>query len=452
MNGHLFLPLTDNMFGPIRQIAAFNGIARRVPLGVRLRGSGALAILMAATMGACGGEPSAAPPHLPGISGVVVDDQTSLPLAGVHVFTIPERGSGTTLTNGTYGFSVDPNTRYRVIGERSGYFSAEEIKTVLDGPVSVDLRLKPEGAVAVVGVTLQASVLSIGQTTTAIAEVRNAAGQLLANRGKSFSSANAAVATVDPVSGLVRAIAIGTTTISATSEGKTGSATLSVVPAAATQLVVVSPPSGAISGVALTGQPVIEVRDASNVIVASGSHVITATISSGTGVVAGATSVATTGGVASFTGLAVNGAGPHIITFSSPGLQSVQSPQFVVTQVATSLAVTTQPSGAQSGLPFAVQPVVEVRDAAGLRHITSSVPIAVSASGPGTLSGPTTTNAVAGVGTFSGLRITGVGQHSLVFTVNGLPSVSSGAFSVGTGAVVSVVASDSVATEYGPDG
>ena len=37
------------------------------------------------------------------------------------------------------------------------------------------------------------------------------------------------------------------------------------------------------------------------------------------------------------------------------------------TQVATQLAVQTEPSGAETGEPFAVQPVVEVRDAKDIR-------------------------------------------------------------------------------------
>ena len=43
------------------------------------------------------------------------------------------------------------------------------------------------------------------------------------------------------------------------------------------------------------------------------------------------------------------------------------------TQVATQLAVQTEPSGAETGEPFAVQPVVEVRDANGIRVATDNV-------------------------------------------------------------------------------
>lgn len=82
-------------------------------------------------------------------------------------------------------------------------------------------------AVASVIVTLNSSSLTAGQTTQATAVTKDANGNVLTGRAISWSSSNTGVATVNG-SGLVSAIAVGSATITATSEGKSGTAALSV--------------------------------------------------------------------------------------------------------------------------------------------------------------------------------------------------------------------------------
>lgn len=90
--------------------------------------------------------------------------------------------------------------------------------------------------VASVSVSLTSSTLLPGRTTTAVADVRSAAGDVLSGRSVSWSSSNTAIATVDG-SGNVTAVAAGSATITATSEGKSGSATLTVMPPVASVLI-----------------------------------------------------------------------------------------------------------------------------------------------------------------------------------------------------------------------
>jgi hypothetical protein len=82
--------------------------------------------------------------------------------------------------------------------------------------------------------------------------------------------------------------------------------------------------------------------------------------------------------------------------------------------------ITTQPAGAFTGTVFSTQPVVKITDASG-NTITSSTAnvVASIASGTGTLSGTTTVAAVNGVATFTNLKITGTGDHTLTFTAAG---------------------------------
>jgi hypothetical protein len=83
--------------------------------------------------------------------------------------------------------------------------------------------------VASVAVALASSTLSPGQTTQATATTRDANNNILTGRVIVWTSTNPAVATVNSGSGLVTAVAVGSTQITATSEGVSGSAALSVV-------------------------------------------------------------------------------------------------------------------------------------------------------------------------------------------------------------------------------
>ena len=87
-------------------------------------------------------------------------------------------------------------------------------------------------AVPVGSVTLQPSTatLSAGQGTTLTATVKDVNGTVVTDRSVVWTTSNAAVASVTQ-GGAVTALAAGTATISATSEGSSGSATVTVIPA-----------------------------------------------------------------------------------------------------------------------------------------------------------------------------------------------------------------------------
>lgn len=93
----------------------------------------------------------------------------------------------------------------------------------------------PPAAVASVTVTLAAPQIFIGQTSQATAVLRDAQNNTLTGRPVTWSSSNTAVATVSAATGLVTGVAAGTSSISATSEGKTGQADITVTVDPATQ-------------------------------------------------------------------------------------------------------------------------------------------------------------------------------------------------------------------------
>ena len=206
----------------------------------------------------------------------------------------------------------------------------------------------------------------------------------------------------------------------------------------ASQLTITTQPSAtAPSGVVFAQQPSVKLRNASGVAVAQSGLAVTAAIASGGGTLGGTVTATTNAsGVATFSNLSITGtAGSRTLRFSSGSLIAATSNAIAVSApaAATQLTITTQPSAsATSGVAFAQQPAVQLRDASNNAIAQSGVAVtAAIATGIGTLGGTTaaTTNSN-GVATFSGLSITGSGSSTLRFSATGLTSATSATVSV----------------------
>jgi len=160
----------------------------------------------------------------------------------------------------------------------------------VSGSVGVSVVAPSQAAVATVSVSLASGSLNAGQTTQATATTFDASNNVLAGRAITWSSNNTSVATVSG-SGVVTAVAVGSAQITATSEGKSGSAALSVVapPPAAVASVSVTLTSGSLNP-GLTTQATATTRDANNIVLTgrliawSSSNTSVATVT-GSGVV-----------------------------------------------------------------------------------------------------------------------------------------------------------------------
>jgi trimeric autotransporter adhesin len=106
------------------------------------------------------------------------------------------------------------------------------------GTASITVKPKPVGAVILSPAQVS---IEVAQTRQLSAQVTDDQGNVLSGRPIAYASENTSIATVSP-SGVVTAVAIGATKINATSEGKTGSAdvTVTAVPVATVE---VSPPT-----------------------------------------------------------------------------------------------------------------------------------------------------------------------------------------------------------------
>lgn len=111
------------------------------------------------------------------------------------------------------------------------------LAAALDGKAdtaSITVVAVPVGSVTVLPATVS---LTTGQGATLTATVKDANGTVVTDRPVAWTTSNAAVATVTQA-GVVKAIAVGAATISATSEGSSGSATVTVMPAVLDHIVI----------------------------------------------------------------------------------------------------------------------------------------------------------------------------------------------------------------------
>lgn len=200
----------------------------------------------------------------------------------------------------------------------------------------------------------------------------------------------------------------------------------------------VQPASAAKSGAAFTRQPQLQLTDGNNNPVAQGGLAVSARIGSGpagASLIGSTTASTNSQGLAVFTNLGVSGpGGTYTLDFSGPEASGVTSdPISVSAGDAVKLAMVTQPpSSVQQGATLSPAPVVRLEDASGNGVATSGIPITVSLTGSGTLSG-TLTVVTDGNGraTFGDLAIGGAtGDCTLLFAGNGLQSVASSTIQV----------------------
>lgn len=182
------------------------------------------------------------------------------------------------------------------------------------------------------GITLSPSspiTLVSGATT-------NLSATVTAKDGRTIS-ANVVWSADDPnvvsvALGSITAVKVGTTNVTARAGTVSASVAVTVTAGPAFQLGVRTQPIGGTIGGPLNTQPVVEIRDAAGNLVSSASTTITAALASGGGTLSGTLVIPTTGGVATFTNLAIAGfAGARTLTFTAPSLIGTTSNQFTMT-------------------------------------------------------------------------------------------------------------------------
>src|SRR5207245_2954030 len=226
----------------------------------------------------------------------------------------------------------------------------------------------------------------------------------------------------------------------------TASVPFDVTPGAATQLAFTVQPTNTAAGAPSPPAGQVTARDASgntatqftgNITVALGVNLTGA-------ILAGVPAHAAVAGVASFPGLSLNKAGTYTLTATSGTIPVATSASFNITAAAPGqLALTTAPSAtAQSGMPFAQQPAVQVQDANGNPVATQGVGVTVAiATGPAgaSLASAGATTDATGLARFTGLTLSGPpGSYTLTFASGTLRTVTSGPIALAAGTATQI--------------
>ena len=196
-----------------------------------LRKASVVAVLLVAwVVSACGGgtsdSPTPPPPAAPVISSFTATPSTitsgssstlAWSVSGATSVSISQ-GVGA-VTGSSTTVSPTSTTTYTLTATNSGGSAT--------AAAMVTVSAAPPAPVASVAVSLAASSVTLGQTTMASAVLRDASSNVLTGRTLAWASASNSVATVDS-NGLVTTTGIGTSVITATSEGISGSATVTV--------------------------------------------------------------------------------------------------------------------------------------------------------------------------------------------------------------------------------
>jgi uncharacterized protein YjdB len=197
---------------------------------------------------------NAAPP-VP-VATVSVSPATSTMTVGATVQLTPTMrdANGATLSGRSVSWSSS-NTGYATVSS-SGLVTAVAAGAVTitatsegkSGTATVTVNAPTPVPVASVSVTPATSTLNVGATVQLSATMRDANGGALSGRVVTWSSSNTGYAKVSS-SGLVTGVAAGAVTITATSEGKSGTASITVnaPPPAPVATVAVSPSSNTIN-------------------------------------------------------------------------------------------------------------------------------------------------------------------------------------------------------------
>jgi hypothetical protein len=259
----------------------------------------------------------------------------------------------------------------------------------------------------------------IGGTLQLTATPRTSTGLPVPDRTVTWASASPGIATVNQ-SGVVRGEALGTAVIRATVDGITGQVTLEVRPVPVATIQVTLAASSVMAGDLTSAQ--------AQLFDSAGGPLVGR-------VVTWSTSDAAIASVSPAGVVTTLGAGPVSIVATSEG-KTGSAPLVVEPRTVVQLGFVTQPSTSVAGQPIAPAIRVAFQDATGATaaQATGTVTLSFSANpAGGTLSGTLTATAVAGVATFSDVRITKAGQlYSLQATAAGLTTATSALFDVST--------------------
>ena len=367
--------------------------------------------------------------------GTLSGTTTVAAAAGVATFsdfTIDKSGSGYTLSATSSGLAGATSAAFTIAPGAATHlvFTVQPTMATADGIIKPAVRVAARDA--------------LGNTATGFAgNVTLAIGANPAGGALSGTRTFAAIGGIATFPTLRIDIPGNGYTLTAAAVGLAGatSAAFDITPSVVTSLVVSSEPTDSqTAGVTIAPAVQVEAHDASRSLVTGFTGDVTVAIAPGTGVpgatLAGSTTVAAVGGVATFGNLSIDKSEAwYTLSFTAAGLVEPTRNAFrVFPGAATRLVFAVQPSTATAGATITPQLEVIARDVLGntATGFNGNVTIAIG-NNPvgGTLSGTTTVAATGGVAVFRGLSIAQPGNgFTLVVTAPGLTDAMSAPFDI----------------------
>jgi adhesin/invasin len=266
------------------------------------------------------------------------------------------------------------------------------------------------------------SAMAVVTTRQLTATIKDNEGTTL-TRTVAWASSNPAILSVDPATGLATARTPGTVTITATSEGKSGTASITVVPGPPSKLRVNAGDNQSVAaGATVPIPPAVQVTDAGDNPIANVP--ITFAVASGGGTITGATTTTNSAGIATLGSWTLGtAAGPNTLTVTSSAIAGVTltiQAAGGAGPAANIAAFAGNNQNATAGGKIPVLPSVKVTDANG--NFAPGVPVTFAAGpGSGTVTGGSVTTDASGIATVGGWKLgTTPGPQTLTATSSGL--------------------------------
>ena len=337
-----------------------------------MRAGAAIAVL---ALGACGGGDGGPP----AVATVTITPPTAQVEAGLttQLTAAAKDANGTTLSNPIAWTSsaltiASVSATGLVTGVAAGTATITAAAGGKQGTASITV-VPP--SVQTVAVSVAAATIAVTGTTTATAVLRDAGGNTLTGRQVTWSTGNTAIATVSS-GGVVTGVAVGSTTVIGTSEGKTGSAPITVVPPPVATVTVSLNPTSVVVGA--TSQATFVARDAANnvltgrVVAWSSSNQAVATVNASTGAIA-----AVAAGTSTITATVEGRTGTAVLTVTAAQAVGTVTGTVTAADGTTPIAdalVEVEGTSAWGGSATAARAPISTRSAANGTYTLQNVP------------------------------------------------------------------------------
>jgi uncharacterized protein YjdB len=291
-------------------------------------GSATITALSSGVSGTSAITVTAGPPPPPVVTTVTVAPTSASVVAGATTTlqaTVKDQ-NGNVMTGQTVTWSTNNaaaatvNSSGVVTGVAAGSATITATSSGKTGTSSITVTAVPPVVTTVTVAPTSASVVA-GATTTLQATVKDQNGNVMSGQTVTWSTNNAAAATVNS-SGVVTGVAAGSATITATSSGKTGTSSITVtaVPPVVTTVTVAPTSASVVAGATTTLQATVKDQNGNvmtgQTVTWSTNNAGSATVNSGgvvTGVAAGSATITATSsgktGTSTITVTAVSGGG-----------------------------------------------------------------------------------------------------------------------------------------------